>query len=116
MKPANVLLGSNRDVKVADLGIASVSDRTQITTSGSIIGSLGYMAPEQMHEAPATPAIDIYALAAVAYETLSGQRRAANQIRSRSPTRWRTSHPRTCARSGPSARGGGRLARAGDGP
>jgi serine/threonine-protein kinase len=74
VKPANVLLGHNRDVKVADLGIAAVPDRTQITTSGAIIGSLGYMAPEQMHEAPATPAIDIYALAAVAYETLSGTR------------------------------------------
>ncbi|HEY2005059.1 MAG TPA: serine/threonine-protein kinase [Solirubrobacteraceae bacterium] len=82
VKPANVLLGSNRDVKVADLGIASVSDRTQITTSGAIVGSLGYMAPEQMHEAPATPAIDIYALAAVAYETLSGTkaRRESNPV------------------------------------
>jgi serine/threonine protein kinase len=74
VKPANVLLGKNGDVKVADLGIAAVSDRTQITTSGAIIGSLGYMAPEQMHEAEATSAIDIYALAAVAYEALSGQR------------------------------------------
>jgi serine/threonine-protein kinase len=82
VKPANVLLGHNRDVKVADLGIASVTDRTQITTSGAIVGSLGYMAPEQMHEAPATPAIDIYALAAVAYETLSGTkaRRESNPV------------------------------------
>lgn len=74
VKPANVLLGKNGDVKVADLGIAAVSDRTQITTAGAIIGSLAYMAPEQMHEGEATSAIDIYALAAVAYETLSGKR------------------------------------------
>jgi eukaryotic-like serine/threonine-protein kinase len=82
VKPANVLLGHNRDVKVADLGIAAVTDRTQITTSGAIVGSLGYMAPEQMHEAPATPAIDIYALAAVAYEALSGTkaRRESNPV------------------------------------
>ena len=74
VKPANILLGSNGDVKVADLGVAAVPERTQITTSGSIVGSLGYMAPEQMREAEATPAIDIYALAAVAYEALSGQK------------------------------------------
>jgi len=74
VKPANVLLGKNGDVKVADLGIAAVSDRTQITTAGAIIGSLAYMAPEQMHEGEATSAIDIYALAAVAYETLTGKR------------------------------------------
>lgn len=82
VKPANVLLGRNGDVKVADLGIAAVPDRTQITTRGAILGSLGYMAPEQMHEAPATAAIDIYALAAVAYEALSGQkaRREPNPV------------------------------------
>jgi len=74
VKPANVLLGKNGEVKVADLGIAAVSDRTQITTAGAIIGSLRYMAPEQIHEGEATSAIDIYALAAVAYETLSGKR------------------------------------------
>ncbi|HEX8976630.1 MAG TPA: serine/threonine-protein kinase, partial [Solirubrobacteraceae bacterium] len=82
VKPANVLLGRNGDVKVADLGIAAVPDRTQITTAGAMMGSLGYMAPEQMHEAPATAAIDIYALAAVAYEALSGQkaRREPNPV------------------------------------
>ncbi len=82
VKPANVLLGINGDVKVADLGIAAVSDRTRITTSGAILGSLSYMAPEQMREAEATPAIDVYALAAVAYEALSGQkaRREPNPV------------------------------------
>jgi serine/threonine protein kinase len=72
VKPSNILLGEDGAVKVADLGVASVPDRTQITTSGSIIGSLNYMAPEQLDTGPATPAIDIYALAAVAFEMLSG--------------------------------------------
>jgi serine/threonine protein kinase len=82
VKPANVLLDKNGAVKVADLGIAAVPDRTQITTSGAILGSLGYVAPEQLREAEATPAIDIYALAAVAYEALSGQkaRREPNPV------------------------------------
>ena len=72
VKPSNILLGEDGSVKVADLGVASVPDRTQITTSGSIIGSLSYMAPEQLEGGPATRAVDIYALSAVAFEVLSG--------------------------------------------
>ena len=69
-------------VKVADLGVASVPDRTRITTSGSIIGSLNYMAPEQLDTGPVTPAIDIYALSTVAFEMLSGvkAREAPNPV------------------------------------
>ncbi len=74
VKPANILLGRDGSVKVADLGIAAVPDRTRITSSGAVLGSLSYMAPEQLGDAAATPAIDIYALGAVAYEVLSGQR------------------------------------------
>lgn len=74
VKPSNILLGEDGAVKVADLGIAALPDRTRITVSGSVIGSLSYMAPEQLDSAPSTPAVDIYALAAVAYEMLSGQK------------------------------------------
>ena len=52
VKPSNILLGEDGAVKVADLGVASVPDRTQITTTGSIIGSLVYMAPEQLEPGP----------------------------------------------------------------
>jgi serine/threonine protein kinase len=74
VKPSNILLGDDGAVKLADLGVASVPDRTQITTTGSIIGSLSYMAPEQLDDGPVTPAIDIYAFSAVAFEVLSGTR------------------------------------------
>ena len=74
VKPSNILLGDDGAVKVADLGIAAVPDRTRITTSGTIFGSLSYMAPEQLDAAPSTPAIDVYALSAVAYEVLSGEK------------------------------------------
>jgi hypothetical protein len=77
VKPSNILLGTDGAVKVADLGIASVPDRTRITTSGSVLGSLSYMAPEQLEDAPATPAIDVYALAAMTFELLSGTKARA---------------------------------------
>jgi serine/threonine-protein kinase len=72
IKPANILLGHDGAVKVADLGIAATPDRTRITTVGTVLGSFSYMAPEQLEEGPVTPAIDVYALATVAYEALSG--------------------------------------------
>jgi serine/threonine-protein kinase len=74
VKPGNILLADNGDVKLADLGIASAPDRTHITAEGVILGTFGYMAPEQLDGKPATPATDVYALAAVAYEVLSGRK------------------------------------------
>jgi hypothetical protein len=82
VKPANILLGIDGTVKLADLGIASVPDDTRITTAGSLLGSFRYMAPEQLKDGPATRAIDIYALAVVAFEVLSGRpaRREPNAL------------------------------------
>jgi eukaryotic-like serine/threonine-protein kinase len=79
VKPANVLLGIGGSVKLADLGIASVPDHTRITTAGTVLGSFRYMAPEQLKDGPATRAIDIYALAAVAFEALSGRQARREQ-------------------------------------
>jgi serine/threonine protein kinase len=65
VKPSNILLGGGgaaATVKLADLGIASAPDRTRITSSGAVLGSLSYMAPEQLSDAPVTQAIDVYAL------------------------------------------------------
>jgi eukaryotic-like serine/threonine-protein kinase len=72
VKPGNILLGRDGSVKLADLGIAAVPDRTRITSDNAVLGTFSYMAPEQLEGAVATPAVDIYALAAVAYEALSG--------------------------------------------
>jgi eukaryotic-like serine/threonine-protein kinase len=72
VKPANVLLGRDGAVKLADLGVADVADRTRITSSGAVVGSFSYMAAEQLEGAPPSPAMDVYALAAVAFEMLAG--------------------------------------------
>jgi serine/threonine protein kinase len=74
VKPANVLVSDEGVVKLADLGTADVADRTQNPSSDAVIGSFSYMAPEQIWGARPSPAMDIFALAAVAYESLSGQR------------------------------------------
>jgi hypothetical protein len=74
VKPANILLGREGAIKLADLGIALASDRTQITRDGMVLGTFSYMAPEQLEGTGSTPAVDIYALAVVAFEMLSGQK------------------------------------------
>jgi eukaryotic-like serine/threonine-protein kinase len=73
IKPANILVREDGTVKVADLGIARALDATQITAEGKVIGTMPYMAPERLRGAGSgRPASDVYALAAVAYELLSG--------------------------------------------
>ncbi|MGZ4305960.1 MAG: serine/threonine-protein kinase [Solirubrobacteraceae bacterium] len=74
VKPANILLGHEGAVKLADLGVADVADRTRITSSGAVVGSFSYMAPEQLDGRSPSPGMDIYALAAVAFEMLSGHK------------------------------------------
>src|SRR2546423_8011812 len=74
VKPANVLLGRNGQVKLADLGIATAVEDTRITKSGTVMGTASYMAPEQLEGERSGPEADIYSLAVVAWEALSGRR------------------------------------------
>ncbi|MGI8846018.1 MAG: protein kinase domain-containing protein [Thermoleophilaceae bacterium] len=75
VKPANILIRDRDHVaKLADLGIATVASGTQITVSGTVMGTAAYMAPEQIEGRQIGPATDVYALAAVAFEALSGQK------------------------------------------
>ena len=74
IKPANVLLGSDDTVKLADLGIAKAVERTDITDTGTVLGTPAYMAPEQLQGGAVGPAVDVYALAAMAFEMLTGRK------------------------------------------
>jgi eukaryotic-like serine/threonine-protein kinase len=74
VKPGNVLLRRDGVTKLVDLGIATASDQTQITHSGMVLGTASYMAPEQLEGGKTEPATDIYSLAVVAYEALTGKR------------------------------------------
>jgi tetratricopeptide (TPR) repeat protein len=74
VKPGNVLIREDGVTKLADLGIATASDGTRITRSGTVLGTAAYMAPEQLDGRGAGPPADVYALAAISFEALSGKR------------------------------------------
>jgi serine/threonine-protein kinase len=74
VKPGNVLLRNDGVTKLVDLGIATAADHTRITRTGIVLGTASYMAPEQLEGRPAGPKADIYALAAVCFEALTGER------------------------------------------
>jgi tetratricopeptide (TPR) repeat protein len=78
LKPANLLLDDRGDVHVADFGIASAAGLDSLTLTGTVLGTAGYLSPEQARGERAGPASDRYALAVVAYELLSGERPFAN--------------------------------------
>ena len=74
VKPSNILVRDDGVVKLADLGIARTLDGSRITATGSVFGTLAYIAPERLSGEPDGPPADVYSLAAVAYEALSGRR------------------------------------------
>ncbi len=77
MKPANVMvpdnpLGEAGIAKLTDFGVARIAGDSGLTRTGDVVGTLAYMAPEQAEGLPVTGAADLYALALVLYEALSG--------------------------------------------
>ena len=77
LKPANILFASDGSAKVADFGIAHVSSekltRSWMTPAGFVAGTLPYMSPEQTDGVRDDPRLDIYALGAVLYRSLTGR-------------------------------------------
>jgi eukaryotic-like serine/threonine-protein kinase len=73
IKPQNVLLTDRGDAKVADFGIARAGSSVTISRTGSVMGTAGYMSPEQALGEPATPKSDLYSLGVVLFEALTGE-------------------------------------------
>ena len=73
IKPQNVLVDQEGNLKVTDFGIATTSSATSYTKTNSVIGTVHYLSPEQARGGIATKKSDIYALGIVLYELLTGE-------------------------------------------
>jgi serine/threonine protein kinase len=73
IKPQNVLIRDDGTVKIVDFGIARSAQGTQLTETGSVLGTAAYLAPEQAAGEEVTLAADVYALGVVLYEMLTGR-------------------------------------------
>jgi beta-lactam-binding protein with PASTA domain len=71
MKPENVLIGDDGRVKVADFGLVRSVD-TVTSTTDSVLGTVSYLAPEQIERGTTDPRVDVYACGVVLYEMLTG--------------------------------------------
>ncbi|HZT86138.1 MAG TPA: serine/threonine-protein kinase [Gaiellaceae bacterium] len=81
VKPQNLLVGTDGVLKLGDFGIAVGNEGTRLTLAGTVLGTAGYLAPEQARGERVTAAADIYALGAVLYELLTGEpARAAGSL------------------------------------
>jgi len=74
VKPANLLIARGGEICVTDFGIASTTGVDTLTLPGTVLGTAGYLSPEQARGEPATAASDRYGLAVVAFELLTGRR------------------------------------------
>jgi eukaryotic-like serine/threonine-protein kinase len=74
VKPANILFTSEGGVRITDFGIAHAVGSAPVTSTGMVMGTPGYIAPERVAGAQGGPASDLYALGVVAYECLAGSR------------------------------------------
>jgi serine/threonine-protein kinase len=75
IKPANLMFAGNGTVKLTDFGIAKIlrGDDVLMTKTGQVVGTPAYIAPEQARGQELSPATDIYALATMVYQLLSGR-------------------------------------------
>jgi serine/threonine-protein kinase len=74
IKPGNLLISPDGQVKITDFGIARVANQVSLTQTGQVMGTVQYLAPEQATGKPASASGDIYSLGIVAFEALAGKR------------------------------------------
>lgn len=73
VKPANILVTKNGDVKILDFGLAKLAGRTRMTQTGTSLGTVDYMSPEQANGEEVDARTDIFSLGAVIHEAVTGR-------------------------------------------
>jgi len=73
LKPQNVLIDDEGRARVADFGIARAGENSDITATGSVMGTAQYISPEQAQGKETTPSSDIYSIGVILYEALTGR-------------------------------------------
>lgn len=71
VKPENVLVTEDGFAYLVDFGVAHATDETRLTRTGTAVGSVAYMSPEQFENTPITSVSDVYSLSALLYEMLT---------------------------------------------
>ena len=104
VKPSNVLVTPGGGVKVADFGIALMEGDADLTLAGSVLGSPGYLAPEQASGRRADAAADLWALGATLWFAVEGRGPTATPPASPPWARWCTDRCPRRPTPGPSAR------------
>lgn len=88
LKPANVMRAAGGRIKIVDFGIARDTEQSRLTQAGVYLGTLRYTSPEQMDGEPIDGRSDLYSLACVLFELLTGQ----SPYEAKSPLQWVAAH------------------------
>jgi len=73
IKPSNILIDSHNRVRIVDFGLAAISGSEQLTKTGSTLGTIGYMSPEQVQGKEIDQRSDLFSLGVVLYELITKQ-------------------------------------------